>query len=148
MPCDECKNLFVNKFNKCLNNKKEKIFPCGECEKLFRNKYDNCEKHTLTCKKGCRYKTSKGESQMKLHQLSSKCDPQKPYLREFHCLFCKKGFSTEKNKKKHERVHTDGKPHECNHCFTQFTHRHALIKHLRRKHNIKMVWDINKREYC
>ena len=145
--CNECKKLFVNKNDNCLQHQKAQILQCGECKKMFSKKYDICSKHTMICEKGCGYITS-WKRQLKMHSLSSRCDPQKPFLREFICLFCKKGFSTEKNKRKHERVHKDGKPHECNHCFTQFTLRHALIKHLRRKHNLSMVWDTKRREYC
>jgi KRAB domain-containing zinc finger protein len=144
-PCGECKNMFADKYYNCLRHRKDKIHPCGECKKLFSKKNSDCSKHTFVCKKGCGYKTTKGKSILKSHNLSSRCDPQKY---SFICLFCEKGFSTEKYKMKHEREHSEGKPHECNHCFIKFTQRHALIKHLRRKHKMQLVWDTARREYC
>ena len=112
------------------------------------NLCDECKTHSDLQKGVGWLKTGKDLGQMKWHSLSSKCNPQKPYLHEFICLFWKKGISMEKNKIKHKMLHTDGKQHECNHCFTQFTHRHALIKHLQRRHILKLVWDTIKREYC
>ena len=74
--CDECKNLFADKYNDCSRHRKDKIHPCGECKKLFKKKNADCSKHTFVCEeKGCGYKTTKGKSILKLHNLSSRCDP-------------------------------------------------------------------------
>ena len=145
-PCAECNKMFMKSYNDCLQHKQSGRNPCDECGKLFMKKYDDCSRHTLICENGCGYKTS-DKIQLKLHSRSSRCDPNKPFSREYHCTVCKKGFSTDKNKRKHEIMHKDGKPHECNLCFIQFTFKHALIKHLRMKHNIEMIWDTIKREY-
>ena len=112
----------------------------------FIKKFDDCSKHTLICENGCGYKTN-DKSQLKALSQSSWCNPQKPFSREYLFALCKKGFSTDKNKRKQERIHTNGKPHECNLCFVQFTLKHALIKHLRKKHNMEMVWDAKRKGY-
>ena len=147
----------------CNTRQNIKTLDCDKCKQLFLKKYDACSKHTFIrengrgyktsdkrhtfiCENGCGYKTS-DKRQFKQHCLKSKCNPNKPFSREFQCLLCKKQFSTEKNKQKHEKVHFDGKPHECNLCFIQFTKRHALIKHLQRKHDITLSWDTVKQEY-
>ena len=130
----------------CNTRQNIKILACDESKQLFLKKYDACSKHTFIRENGCGYKTS-DMRQFKQRCLKSKCNPNKPFAREFQCLLCKKRFSTEKNKQKHEKVNLDGKPHECNLCFIQFTKTQALIIHLRRKHDITLSWDTVKLEY-
>ena len=143
----ECNKIFLHKYSVCLqHNIKVRTYPCDECKKLFTRKNYQCSNHTLICE-NCGGYTTSSKTQLKLHSHSSRCDPLKPFLREYCCAVCKIGLSTDKNKRKHKRMHTDGKRHECNICFIQFTLKHALIKHLRRKHNIEMVWDASRKEY-
>ena len=84
----------------------------------------------LTCQ-NCGYITD-SSNQLRAHQASSRCDPNKLLNKSFRCSKCNKGFTTEKSLHKHEQEHITGKPHKCDNCGLGFTERWNLTKHIRK----------------
>ena len=84
----------------------------------------------LTCQ-NCGYITD-SSNQLRAHQASSRCDPNKLLNKSFRCSKCNKGFTTEKSLRKHEQEHITGKPHKCDNCGLGFTERWNLTKHIRK----------------
>ena len=107
---------------------KSKYFPCRECHKLLNKKYINCKDHIKTCEK-CGYITN-FKGQLKKHQSSSYCDPSRSE-RKIRCGKCSNTFTTERNMKKHELSHNNGKPHKCPDCGIGFTEIFSIKRHLK-----------------
>ena len=101
-------------------------YQCTECHKKLPKLFTNCRDHIKTCKK-CGY-TTNYQLQLKRHQASSYCDPSRS-KNKIMCGKCSKTFSTEKYMMKHERSHTNGKPHKCPDCGVGFTERFNIKKH-------------------
>ena len=113
---------------------------CKECGKEFSKQYLRCVSHKMwksnadiPCEKGCGF-TTRYKQVLKQHYLSPRCSPNNPLLRIFFCCFCESSFTTKKYKKRHERFHTEPKPHRCKICGVMFTESWNLKKHIKRIH--------------
>lgn len=57
----------------------------------------------------------------------------------FRCEFCGKCFMRSNVYKQHRRSHTGEQMHKCDYCPSEFLQRYALIKHLKKVHNIDHI---------
>jgi len=55
----------------------------------------------------------------------------------FQCEFCGKKFMRSNVYKQHRRIHTGEEMHKCTLCPSEFLQKYALIKHLKKNHNIE-----------
>ena len=104
---------------------------CAECSSKFVKSYTYCVEHNATCEK-CGY-VSKYSHRLKSHQSSSYCDPRK-LKKTIPCPKCPEKFTTHKYMKKHEEVHTIGKPHKCVKCGNCFTEKFNMTRHMKSKY--------------
>lgn len=54
----------------------------------------------------------------------------------FQCEFCGKKFMRSNVYKQHRRIHTGEEMHKCTLCPSEFLQKYALIKHMKKNHNI------------
>uniref|UniRef100_A0A8C2DWS2 C2H2-type domain-containing protein n=1 Tax=Cyprinus carpio TaxID=7962 RepID=A0A8C2DWS2_CYPCA len=48
---------------------------------------------------------------------------------EYMCFECEKTFTSAEHLKRHQRIHTGGKPYKCSHCDKRFTRSGTLKTH-------------------
>ena len=136
--CDQCGAPFRSKTMLSSHIKivhaatKGQFHECTECQTEFLKQYQKCSEHenVKICEK-CGYTTSHGD-QLKAHQGSKHCDPERTLKRKLWCNLCSRGFTREKALKKHELEHIRGKAHKCGACGQRFTERFNLNKHLKK----------------
>ncbi|XP_043936770.1 zinc finger protein 774-like [Protopterus annectens] len=88
-----------------ITHSEQKPHVCKECGKSFK-RTSHLERHKYT---------HSGE---------------KPY----QCEICQKSFRDAGELLHHQRVHTGERPHQCDVCHMRFSEKHALQRHIRRKH--------------
>ena len=110
---------------------KPKINPCSECKVKFPKQFIKCSDHNIYCDRcGFAVKASRSNN-LKEHQASSRCDPLKVWNKSYKCEYCVKGFTTEKNKNKHELDHhVVGKRYKCVLCGFCCSSTNGLKKHI------------------
>ena len=143
--CDQCEASFSAKQALSSHIKyfhgmeKRKLFPCQECKIHYAKQHFSCGSHfnikSVYCDK-CGYMT-KNVEQLRSHQSSNRCDPNKVINKSFKCTKCTRGFTTEKALHKHEQEHVTGKPHKCHLCGMGFTEKWNIRKHLASKTGCK-----------
>jgi len=112
--------------------------PCDQCymqykdpknlRKHIRHDHEGVPRQTFPCKR-CGYETSNLGS-LKKHQETARCDPNKSWAYPHKCHLCNSKFTTEKNLKKHSRIHEpDYEPYTCSLCKKTFTMKWNLVKH-------------------
>ena len=109
--CKICSSIFTSKslLYKHLrgHTSDEKPFKCSECGQGF----------TLS-------------SNLRQHRIIHR--GYKP----FQCEFCGKKFMRSNVYKQHRRSHTGEEMHKCSMCTSEFLQKYALIKHMKKNHNI------------
>ena len=55
----------------------------------------------------------------------------------FQCEYCGKKFMRSNVYKQHRRIHTGEQMHKCDLCPSEFLQKYALVKHLKKVHNIE-----------
>ena len=111
-------------------NPKPKTNPCAECNVKFQKQFIKCSDHNIYCE-SCGYAVKSSRSNyLKEHQASLRCDPMKVWNKSYKCAYCAKGFTTEKNKNKHEQDHhVVGKKYKCELCGFCCSSTNGLKKH-------------------
>lgn len=112
LSCKICKQTFPTKSTlyKHLrgHSSDEKPFKCNECGQGF----------TLS-------------SNLRQHRIIHR--GYKP----FQCEYCGKKFMRSNVYKQHRRIHTGEQMHKCDLCPSEFLQKYALVKHLKKTHNIE-----------
>ncbi|XP_066917719.1 uncharacterized protein [Clytia hemisphaerica] len=112
LSCKICKQSFPTKSTlyKHLrgHSSDEKPFKCNECGQGF----------TLS-------------SNLRQHRIIHR--GYKP----FQCEYCGKKFMRSNVYKQHRRIHTGEQMHKCDLCPSEFLQKYALVKHLKKVHNIE-----------
>jgi len=112
LSCKICKQTFPTKSTlyKHLrgHSSDEKPFKCNECGQGF----------TLS-------------SNLRQHRIIHR--GYKP----FQCEYCGKKFMRSNVYKQHRRMHTGESMHKCDLCPSEFLQKYALVKHLKKAHNIE-----------
>ena len=112
LSCKICKQSFPTKSTlyKHLrgHSSDEKPFKCNECGQGF----------TLS-------------SNLRQHRIIHR--GYKP----FQCEYCGKKFMRSNVYKQHRRIHTGEQMHKCDLCPSEFLQKYALIKHLKKTHNVE-----------
>lgn len=112
LSCKICKQSFPTKSTlyKHLrgHSSDEKPFKCNECGQGF----------TLS-------------SNLRQHRIIHR--GYKP----FQCEYCGKKFMRSNVYKQHRRIHTGEQMHKCDLCPSEFLQKYALVKHLKKTHNIE-----------
>ena len=57
----------------------------------------------------------------------------------FQCEFCGKKFMRSNVYKQHRRIHTGEEMHKCGLCPSEFLQKYALLKHMKKNHDIDAV---------
>ena len=57
----------------------------------------------------------------------------------FQCEFCGKKFMRSNVYKQHRRIHTGEEMHKCSLCPSEFLQKYALLKHMKKNHDIDAV---------
>lgn len=57
----------------------------------------------------------------------------------FQCEFCGKKFMRSNVYKQHRRIHTGEEMHKCGICPSEFLQKYALLKHMKKNHNIDAI---------
>ncbi|XP_065663265.1 zinc finger protein 484 isoform X1 [Hydra vulgaris] len=114
LSCKICKKVFPTKSTlyKHLRGhpSDEKPFKCSECGQGF----------TLS-------------SNLRQHRIIHR--GYKP----FQCEYCGKKFMRSNVYKQHRRIHTGEQMHKCSLCPSEFLQRYALVKHMKKSHNIESI---------
>ena len=114
LSCKICKKVFPTKSTlyKHLRGhpSDEKPFKCSECGQGF----------TLS-------------SNLRQHRIIHR--GYKP----FQCEYCGKKFMRSNVYKQHRRIHTGEQMHKCSLCPSEFLQRYALVKHMKKTHNIETM---------
>lgn len=125
--CHICEKKFFDKseLSKHLkSHSNEKFFKCNICEsKEYKNSY-SLKKHMKI-----------------IHDIGtiSIVKPEK----KFNCPMCSKTFAFNNKLQKHICTHTGVKPFKCHYCDKRFIDNYYRKLHLKKKHNINEITDID-----
>ncbi|XP_022110212.1 zinc finger protein 431-like [Acanthaster planci] len=108
------------------------VFQCNFCPNKLTSQ-DELLEHVKTYHLSNIASTSSIGEPTAVHVKAKKPDKRKGRTKVFQCSYCHECFSKESRVTRHERIHTNEKPHVCHICGLAFTFKRELKQHLQKE---------------